>query len=212
MATKSTSKLGLLALAAVGVAVLVQGGDLEELADDLLGDVFTADPVVIEEDGVALLVAVDQEAALEQCKPARIVADRRCGDTKVVVFDATKMAFVTRNISLAWGEGKPPILTKDASREVANRRAACPRSFKRPHGGSCDEYPFASTRQGGAGARTEEVPARENSCQGGTLARGYNLAGIREGDDYLVVIANPSAIANGPYAGVDVAKDRSCQA
>lgn len=122
------------------------------------------------------------------------------------------MAFITRNINLAWAEGKPPVLTKDRSREVANRRAACPKSFVRLHSGQRDEYPFASTRQGGTGARTEEVPGRENSCQGGTLSRGYDLAGIGEGDDYLVVISNPKLIADKPFAGVDVAKDRSCQA
>jgi hypothetical protein len=56
------------------------------------------------------------------------------------------------------GEGKPAVLTKDGALQAANRSKACPRSFVKNHPkGSCDEYPFASTREGGAGARTEEV-------------------------------------------------------
>jgi hypothetical protein len=35
--------------------------------------------------------------------------------------------------------------------EEANRRVACPDSWTRPAGKSCDEYPFNSTRQGAAG-------------------------------------------------------------
>lgn len=38
-----------------------------------------------------------------------------------------------------------------------------------PGAGSCDEYEFASTVEGGAGARTEEVPIREQNCQGATI-------------------------------------------
>ncbi|MGQ0840223.1 NucA/NucB deoxyribonuclease domain-containing protein [Actinokineospora sp.] len=115
-------------------------------------------------------------------------------------------------ISLWWAEGKDAVLTKGKSREVANRRAACPKSFAKKFNEQCDEYPFASTRQGGIGARTEEVPSRENRCQGGTLSRGYDLGGIGEGDDYLVAISGPRQIADKPYWGVDVATDQSCQA
>lgn len=212
MATTTGGKLGFIVLVGVVAAVVLGGGSLKDIVSDALGGVFTPDPVIIAGDGVELLVAGDQEGALEQCKPAAIVADRRCGDTKVVVFDAAKMAFITRNIMMAWSEGKPSVLTKDRSREVANRRVACPKTFVRAYGGQCDEYPFASTRQGGTGARAEEVPPRENRCQGGTLSRGYDLAGIGEGDDYLVVISNPKLIADTPFAGLDIAKDQSCQA
>lgn len=48
------------------------------------------------------------------------------------------------------------------SKQQANRKKACRTGFQRKYGGQCDEYPTASTEEGGAGARTEEVPAREN--------------------------------------------------
>ncbi len=65
------------------------------------------------------------------------------------------------------------------------------------------------TDQGGSSARTEEVPLRENKCQGGTLRQAYARAGIIEGDDFIVVISNPDKIASEGYTGVDIAKEQS---
>lgn len=101
-------------------------------------------------------------------------------------------------------------MTKDSAAEPANRKAVCLRTFPRVHGGQCDEYPFASTSEGGAGAQEMEVPPRENACQGGTLAAKYGVGGIRDGDRFLVVITHPNDIAQGPYQGVDIAKDVAC--
>src|ERR1044072_7889948 len=102
------------------------------------------------------------------------------------------MPFIARNISLAWGEGKDFILTRSAEPRKKNYDAACG-SFEPQHrDGSCDEYPFATTVQGGTGARTEEVPAREQRCQGGTIRQAYR--GIGQGDDFLVVISNPGMV------------------
>ncbi len=53
------------------------------------------------------------------------------------------------------------------------------------------------------------MPARENQCQGGTLASQYVAAGIGNGDDFLVVITHPSKMAQGPYQGIDIAKNQS---
>ncbi len=212
MATRTSGKLSLVVVAVIAIVAIGGGTQLNDTLADVFSGILSADPVIISDGNVEIMAAADQEAKVKQCTPAAIIADRRCGDTKIIVFDASKMAFVTRNMSLGWAEGQPSILTKDRSRQVANRRAACPKSFARAYNGQCDEYPFASTRQGGSGARTEEVASRENGRQGGTLSRGYDLAGIGEGDDYLVVISNLKFIADKPYSGVDIALDQSCQA
>lgn len=123
------------------------------------------------------------------------------------------MPFIARNIQLAWREGKQFILHKSAPGSEQERRAAAcgPRIFVAKFDqGSCDEYPFASTQEGGSGARIEEVPLREQNCQGGTLRQEYRRAQINEGTEFLVVITSPSMIATSAYAGVDIAKDQSC--
>lgn len=57
-----------------------------------------------------------------------------------------------RHIGLAHNFGMTKILTRtqnDALR-AANRAIACPESWPRPDGKSCDEYPYASTYEGAA--------------------------------------------------------------
>jgi hypothetical protein len=51
---------------------------------------------------------------------------------------------------------------------------------------SCDEYPFASTGQGGAGSSTRGVPLWENWLQGGLLSAFY--FGMRPGEPFAVVV------------------------
>lgn len=131
-----------------------------------------------------------------------MLTDHQCGDMTVLVVNAASMPFIARNTKLAWAEDKPGILTMNRSKQVVNRAAACPRSFPRPYGGQCDEYPMASTDEGGPGARTEEVPSRENQCQGGSYSRQYP----KDGQQFLVVIASPSLIAPSAFTGTDIAK------
>lgn len=65
---------------------------------------------------------------------------------------------------------------------------------------------MASTAEGGSGARTEEVPRRENACQGGVYVRQYPP----DGERFLVVISRPDLIAAESFAGVDVARRQDC--
>jgi hypothetical protein len=148
----------------------------------------------------------DQEypPVVKQCTSEQLTVDRVCDDRRVLLVDAAKMPFIARNTKLAWGEGHPGILTMNRGKQAANRAAACPRSFARPHGGSCDEYPMASTDQGGAGARAEEVPKRENLCQGGSYGAQYP----KDGDEFLVVIIHPDKIATTSFTGQDIAMEQ----
>lgn len=63
---------------------------------------------------------------------------------------------------------------------------------------------MASTEEGGANARTEEVPGRENQCQGGMCGAQYPPDGQR----FLVVIRYPDLVASSPFAGRDIAKEQ----
>jgi hypothetical protein len=117
---------------------------------------------------------------VDRCSADELLRSLRCDKLKIVVMDAAKMPFIARDITLAWTDGKPAMLTRNSAKRAANRAAAC-RGFaaKYPHG-SCDEYAFATTDQGGTGARVEEVPLREQRCQGGAVNAGYLKAGIQQ--------------------------------
>ncbi|WP_146108338.1 NucA/NucB deoxyribonuclease domain-containing protein [Actinokineospora auranticolor] len=172
--------------------------------DTVTGVFESRDPVLIEDEGHQLLVGGDGETKARQCTVLVALTTRRCGDAKVVVIDAAKMPFIARNIHLAWGEGQPSILTRNSAKQAANRAAACGK-FVPKNGGSCDEYSFATTDEGGSGARTEEVPLREQRCQGGAISAGYAKAKVGQGDSFLVVIASPAQVATAGFAGADVA-------
>jgi hypothetical protein len=159
---------------------------------------------IIGEGDDQVMMADSSKSEAKQCTTQQMIKDKRCGDRKVLLVNAKKMPFIARNTQLAWGSGLPAILTMNRPKFKANRAAACPDRFPRPHGGQCDEYPMARTDEGGKQARAEEVPARENQCQGGSYAAQYP----KDGEKFLVVLIYPTYIAQGQFAGTDIAKDQ----
>lgn len=165
---------------------------------------------VVEENGQGYAVAASAKSKLGRCKVDQVLA-KKCDGVKIVIMDAAKMPFITHNIAYAWMDGHPGVLTKNSAQERQNRSQVCLATFPKPNGGWCDEYPFASTSEGGAGAREMEVPAREQRCQGGTLSRAYAGQAIRDQDAFVVVISSPHKIASGPFEGDDIG-DPACAA
>lgn len=127
---------------------------------------------------------------------------------------------LARHISDAQGSGlvggwpSGGVLTRltDPGLRDANRAIACPASYPRPAGLSCDEYPFASTYQGaaftGGGPRTFgwcQVPvgggsgssgysvcmidAGQNSAGGSALGSFYGSNRVTDGDPFQVWIS-----------------------
>ncbi|XVV02481.1 NucA/NucB deoxyribonuclease domain-containing protein [Actinosynnema sp. CA-248983] len=183
--------------------VLIAGGIIA-FQNGLLDGVLGGGHELVETGDTQVLVASDAASVVKRCTPEQLTVERSCDDRRVLVVDAAKMPFIARNTKLAWDDGHPGVLTMNRSKQTANRAAACPRSFARPHGGSCDEYPMASTDQGGAGARAEEVPKRENLCQGGSYGAQYP----KDGDEFLVVIIHPDNVATTPFTGKDIAMEQ----
>jgi hypothetical protein len=199
LATRTRGRL-LLAVLLLGGAVAYFGiGEVIEWAEEVVDDVF----------GASYITAPEGKRRTEKCTSNQLLNDRKCGDLKVLVIDAERMPFIARNIQLAWSEGKPFILHRNSAKQAANRAAACGRFVPKYPGGSCDEHAFATTDEGGTGARVEEVPIQEQRCQGGAVNAGYAKASIRQGDAFLVVISNPSSIATKAFTGPDIAKDQS---
>lgn len=201
MATRS--KVGvLLPVVIIVAAVAVAGG--EKVMDTVAGLFTGGGTAVLGEGDSRVMIASEAESDAKQCGAPQLVADKRCGDLHILLVDANKIPFIARNTTLAWESGRPGVLTMNRAKQDGNRRAACPRSFPKKYGGQCDEYPMASTEEGGAGARTEEVPGRENSCQGGMYGAQYP----KDGEQFLVAIIHPDQIATGVFSGVDIAKDQ----
>lgn len=93
--------------------------------------------------------------------------------------------------------GAPGIsaLHRNSPSEVdANRNAACSTARQTALGPpptgmdvpSCDEYPFASTQEGGSTSRIAWVPLAENNTQGNTLIDFYRQSRVMTGDAFYV--------------------------
>jgi hypothetical protein len=205
MASRTTTRL-VVAAVLVG-AVVYFAPEAVDKVGGFLGDLVGAnDAVIIGEGETALMVAANAEAKVVNCAPAIILSAKSCDGLRILVVDATKMPFIARNTKLGWESGLPAVLTMDRSKQRSNRRQACGK-FTPSYGGQCDEYPMASTAEGGAGARREEVPERENLCQGGSYMHQYPS----DGERFLVVISRPDLIASGPFVGTDVAASQDCR-
>ena len=94
--------------------------------------------------------------------------------------------------------GHPNILTYDAdkSRQAGRRKnSTSTLAPKGKEGLERDEYPYASTFQGGASASVMYVPKGENSLQGGQLGALYSQ--LSAGDNFLVLPV-PKDESSGP--------------
>ncbi len=79
------------------------------------------------------------------------------------------------------------MLTRETIPEIiaSNRYAAC-KGFC--GSGSPDEYPFASTMEGGAGAQVMSVPLQEQRIQGGVISQFYQQNDVQRGDQFSVMV------------------------
>ncbi len=57
-----------------------------------------------------------------------------------------------------------------------------------PKGFDYDEFPYASTKQGGSGAHVETVPSAENQAAGRDLGKFYRENNIKENDVFDIEI------------------------
>jgi Deoxyribonuclease NucA/NucB len=104
-------------------------------------------------------------------------------------------AMVARHIRDAQQDGYLSELTRlqDPPLQRAKRTAACAGLVGAPvppeiQVRSCDEYPFASSTEGGAGSSVRWVEARHNSSQGGTLSAFYKYQRVEAGTQFNVAI------------------------
>ena len=106
----------------------------------------------------------------------------------ILRFPCTRMPNICANIRNALRRGKPSRLVRNTNRKKIRRnrsQSGCYRLARR-RGYNCDEYPFASTFQGGRGAVVRLVPIRENSIQGGMISAFYRRSRIGHDDCFIL--------------------------
>jgi hypothetical protein len=104
----------------------------------------------------------------------------------VFIVHSKRTPAIAAHIRAAQAAGKPAILHRVVPTPPDRRPGAC-RGWRGP--GSCDEYPFASTREGGPGkASIAGVPVQEQRRQGGDLLGFYRRHRIGNGDPFVVVV------------------------
>ncbi|MFW0790007.1 NucA/NucB deoxyribonuclease domain-containing protein [Gordonia sp. CPCC 205333] len=123
--------------------------------------------------------------------------------TPTLNFSPSKYPYVSKNIRNGFSKGYPSTLNRvDGGLKDDNRKVACSDARKAALGpkpdfshtpwkdtsASCDEYPFASSRQGGSATVIAWVPSGENSSQGGTLGGFYARERVMDGDLYRVTV------------------------
>jgi len=111
-------------------------------------------------------------------------------DLPTVEFSKTETPNITKNIEEAVEQGKPDILTRETNKSQIrkNRREALKGEEAAKEGQSLDEFPFASTKEGGSGANVKGVPTKEQNVQGGKLSQFYQRNDIQNGDKFKVKI------------------------
>lgn len=194
MSTKSKSGL-LPILLVVGAVVAVTQTDIANEVGVALGIVDSAPGDIV--------VPPNDRGRIKECTPEQLTKDKRCKDLPVMVFDAARMPYISRHITMAWQAGHPALLHRgELGTGGTNRSLACtaPRKVElKP--GSCDEYPFASTAEGGVGASTQAVPGSEQLIQGGVVNGTYSKNKMKPGDEFLVVVVNSDKIAAEAFKG-----------
>jgi hypothetical protein len=108
----------------------------------------------------------------------------------VLVFDSTEFPNKVQVIKQRMGKSNRKKLTRQTGRSKIrkNRRAALKGKKKAGPKLSLDEFPFASTKQGGKGAAVRAIPASEQNAQGGKMSSFYQNNNVKDGDSFIVKV------------------------
>jgi uncharacterized Zn-binding protein involved in type VI secretion len=108
----------------------------------------------------------------------------------VLEFDSAEFPEKTKNMQNRMPPNNERTLTRQTSRKKirANRRAALANATPGGAGTSLDEFPFASSTQGGANASVTPIDVHEQNKQGGKMSGFYRKHKIKNGQSYIVRI------------------------
>ncbi|WP_331733790.1 NucA/NucB deoxyribonuclease domain-containing protein (plasmid) [Streptomyces sp. NBC_01220] len=140
------------------------------------------------------------EQLVSACVASQGMSEAGCRQMPVFVVDGKRTPKIAINDKSAIDSGHPFVLHYNADSEEGkdNRElAGCRAAWGGPQ--SCDEYPFASTLEGGIGAQTMAVPYKpEQIYQRIDLSAFYRSNKLTRGDAFMVTVINVRRV-NGIY-------------
>lgn len=96
---------------------------------------------------------------------------------------------IYKNLLKSLAKGKPMIITYDANRQNARqRRREALKNTPPKQGYDRDEYPYASTKEGGKGADVNYVPRNENRKHGGLIGALVVGNNMQTGDRFEMLL------------------------
>ncbi|MET9163308.1 NucA/NucB deoxyribonuclease domain-containing protein [Streptomyces cellulosae] len=132
------------------------------------------------------------DTVVDNCQESYGLRETQCRDLPVFVVDGKRTPKIAINDKSAIDVGHPFLLTAMRNKQDAARNrelAGCGKSvWMGPQ--SCDEYPFASTFEGGVGAQTMGVPLSEQRTQFNDLGSFMATNKMKRGDQFLVAVIN----------------------
>jgi hypothetical protein len=115
----------------------------------------------------------------------------------VLLVSRSVMPQIAAHIADAQAMGYPSILTyrklspyklQQKGKRMKRIGAGCDDFVPTTPGGSCDEYPFATTYEGGSGSSIREVPQTEQNTQGTEYIVFLRANKIQDGDRFIVEV------------------------
>lgn len=155
----------------------------------------TAVPIII----TGLLLSVDarikaivnSRAKAKECASSFVVAPRSfgsgdCPDVRmpIVFMSEVQLPGIGEHVLKSQEKGSSSILHRSSYFQYTNRLVATTKCalgmdiLVTKSGSSCDEYPFASSIEGGMNATVAKVPILSNLTQGGVLGAFYTVCGV----------------------------------
>ena len=106
----------------------------------------------------------------------------------VLEFDSNEFKQKTANMQSKMGPNGERTLTRQTSKSAIRRtrKAALKGKTKAGKGKSLDEFPFASSKEGGKNANVMAISRKEQHKQGGKMSGFYKKHKIKNGKKYIV--------------------------
>ncbi|WSQ23532.1 NucA/NucB deoxyribonuclease domain-containing protein [Streptomyces zaomyceticus] len=143
------------------------------------------------------------EDSVGQCMASSGYGELKCRNMPVFVVDGKRTPEIAINDQSAIDRGKPNILHYAArgkrATDQVRQLAGCGSAWAGPL--TCDEYPFASSMEGGLGAQLRSVSIAEQRIQGGTLSAFISANKLKAGDEFQVMVINVRRDGNTYVAG-----------
>lgn len=109
----------------------------------------------------------------------------------VLTVKRSQLPAIATNIERGAGEEGRMLSRLEGRHAIRQQRRAALRGQTAPGAGlSLDEFPFASTAEGGAGSFVAVVPLQEQNIQGGMLSSFYQRYNLKHGDRFIVRVVN----------------------